>query len=115
MFCGPAEHGLEEVCRAGHATRAPIEHMRVDHRGLHITVAEQLLDRTDVGAPLQEVRGKAMAEGMATRWLADPCSAYSGMHHQAELCTSDSVVRTSAQASSWSGATSRIGAMPAVG
>lgn len=80
MFCGPAEHGLEEIRRAGHASRAPIKYMRVDHRGLHITVAEQLLDRTDVGASLQEVRGKAMAKGMATRWLADPCSAHSGMH-----------------------------------
>ena len=67
MLCGPAENGSEEIRRAGHASRAPIEHMRVDHRGLHITVAEQLLDRTDVGAPLQEVRCKAMPEGMATR------------------------------------------------
>ncbi len=54
--------------------------MRVDHRGLYVAVAEQLLDRTDVRAPLQQVHGKAMAEGMAASWLADPSSAYSDMH-----------------------------------
>ena len=80
MFCGPAEHALEEIRGAGHASWASVEHMRVDHRGLHVAVAEQLLDRTDVRAPFQQVRGKAMAEGMGARWLADPSSAYSGMH-----------------------------------
>ncbi len=80
MFCGPAEHVLEQIRGAGYASWASVEHMRVDHRCLHVTVAEQLLDRTDVRSPLQQVRGKAMAKGMATRWLADPCSAYSGMH-----------------------------------
>ena len=39
MLFGPAEYGSEEIRRAGHASRAPIEHMRVDHRGLHVTVA----------------------------------------------------------------------------
>ena len=80
MFCGPAEHGLEEIRGAGHASWAAVEHMRIDHRGLHVAVAKQLLDCPDVRAPLQQVRGKAMAKGMATRWLADPCGAYSGMH-----------------------------------
>jgi len=71
MFCGPAEHALEEIRGAGHASWASVEHMRVDHRGLHVAVAEQLLDRTDVRAPFQQVRGKAMAEGMAARWITD--------------------------------------------
>jgi len=48
MFCGPAEHGLEQIRRAGHARWTPVEQMCVDHRGLHVAVAEQLLDRTDV-------------------------------------------------------------------
>ena len=39
MFCGSAEHGLEEIRRACHASKASIEHMRVDQRGLHVTVA----------------------------------------------------------------------------
>ena len=80
MFCGPAEHASEQIRRARHARWAAIEHVCVDHRGLHVAVAEQLLDRTDVGASLQQVRGKAMAKGMAACWLAYPCSAYSGMH-----------------------------------
>ena len=80
MFCGPAEHALEEIRGAGHASWAAVKHMRVDHRGLHVAVAEQLLDCPDVRAPLQQVRGKAMAKGMATRWLADTCGAYRGMH-----------------------------------
>jgi hypothetical protein len=54
--------------------------MRVDHRGRYVAVTEQLLDSTDVRGPLQQVRGKAMAKGMATCWLADPSSTYSGMH-----------------------------------
>ena len=53
MFCGPAERVLEQIRRAGYASRALIEHMRVDHRCLHITVAEQLLDRTDFGTLFQ--------------------------------------------------------------
>lgn len=80
MFCGPAEHILEQIRGAGHASWASVEHVCVDHRGLHVAVTQQLLDRTDVGASFKQVRGKAMAKGMAACWLADPCSAYSGMH-----------------------------------
>ena len=58
MFCGRAEHGVEEIRRAGHASKASIEHMRVDRRCLYITVADQLLDRTDIGTLFQKVRGE---------------------------------------------------------
>ena len=60
MFCGPVEHALEEIRGAGHASWAAVEHMRIDHRGLHVAVAKQLLDCPDVRAPLQQVRGKAV-------------------------------------------------------
>jgi hypothetical protein len=55
--------------------------MGVDHRGFHITVTEQFLNRTDVGALLQKLRGATwtqasvaealrMAEGeTGRRWL----------------------------------------------
>ena len=38
--------------------------MRVDHRGPHVTVTEQRLDRTDVVVRLQEVGREGMAERM---------------------------------------------------
>ena len=78
MFCGSAEHASEEICWACHARWATVKHVCVDHRGLHVAVTQQLLDRTDIGAPLQQMHGKAMAKGMATCGLADPYSAYSG-------------------------------------
>jgi hypothetical protein len=44
--------------------------MGVDHGGLHIAVAQQLLNRADVGALLQQVCGEGMAEGVADRYRA---------------------------------------------
>lgn len=38
--------------------------MGVDHCGLHIAVAQQFLDRADVGAPLQEQQHR---HGLALR------------------------------------------------
>lgn len=40
---------------------ATIEDVRVDHRGTHIGMTEQLLDSADVVAIFQEVRGERMA------------------------------------------------------
>ena len=45
--------------------------MGADHRGLHIAVAQQLLNCADVGSPLQQVCGERMAEGVAGGWFAD--------------------------------------------
>jgi len=63
MFCGPAESDSEQIGRARHAGRATIEHMGVDHRGLHIAMTKELLNGSDVGSALQQVGGKAMAKG----------------------------------------------------
>jgi len=41
--------------------------MGVDHRRLHIAVAEQLLHGADVVAGLQQVRGKGVAPMSPTR------------------------------------------------
>lgn len=45
--------------------------MGVDQGGLYITVTQQLLNRADVGALLQEVYSERMAEGVAGGWLAE--------------------------------------------
>jgi len=56
---------LHKICGAAHAQGASVQHMRVDHGGAHILMAQQLLNRTDVLAPFQKVRCKGVAKGMA--------------------------------------------------
>ena len=48
-------------------------HVRINHGGLHVRMAKQLLYRADVVAVFKQVGGKAVAEGVATRRLRDPC------------------------------------------
>lgn len=55
----------QPVQRTPHATAAPIQHMRVDHRRTHIPVAKQLLDRPDVIAGLEQMRRKRMPQRVA--------------------------------------------------
>src|SRR5438132_6447126 len=45
--------------------------MRIDHRGLHIRMAEQLLDRSDVIPVLEQMRGKGMPECVTSHRLGD--------------------------------------------
>src|SRR5690606_20261441 len=52
------------VERTQHATRATIQHMRIDLRRRHILVAEQLLDRANVVARFKQVGSEAVAQGM---------------------------------------------------
>jgi len=47
-----------------HAATAELQHMRVDHRGGHVFVPEQLLHRTDVVARLQQVRREGVPQGV---------------------------------------------------
>ena len=61
---GPRSHHVQ---RTPNAFRPLGEHVRVDHRGLHILVAEQLLHRADVVPGLEQMRDKAMTEGVAGR------------------------------------------------
>jgi hypothetical protein len=47
--------------------------MRVDHRRAHVAVSEQLLDGANIITVLEQVCGEAVAEGVATGWLCNPC------------------------------------------
>ena len=45
--------------------------MSVDHRGTHVGVPEQLLNRADVVAIFQKMRGERMTQGVRAGWLQD--------------------------------------------
>lgn len=49
-----------------------IQDVRVNHRCRHVPVAEQFLNRSDVVARIEKMRGERMAEGVACRGLRDP-------------------------------------------
>ena len=53
------------VERAAHAHGTTVEDVGVNHGGADVAVAEELLDRADVVAGLEQVRGEAVAEGVA--------------------------------------------------
>src|SRR5665647_2730538 len=55
----------ESVERAAHTGGPEAEYVRVDHRGAHVPVAEQLLDGADVVAGLEQMRRKGVAESVA--------------------------------------------------
>jgi len=44
--------------------------MGVDHRGHHIAVTQELLNRADIGSLLQQVCGERMADDLASGWFA---------------------------------------------
>ncbi len=46
----------------GNALAALLKHVSVNHRGRHVGVTQQLLNRANVGASLQEVRCKGVPE-----------------------------------------------------
>jgi hypothetical protein len=77
---GGARVGLRWIIRspsfvqwALHAQTAPIQHMRVYHRRAHVAMAQQVLDRPDVLARLQQMRRERMAKRVRPR--ADTQSA----------------------------------------
>jgi hypothetical protein len=69
---GAAGVSMEIIQGAGHALAALLEDMRVNHGGGHVGVAQQFLDGADIRAPLQEVRRKAVPEGVRTDQLGQP-------------------------------------------
>lgn len=71
MFYGPAEAASKQISRAGDASWTAVDHVSIDHRGLHIAVPKQLLNGADVGSTFQEMGGKTVPECMAARWLGD--------------------------------------------
>src|SRR6476619_4127087 len=70
---------LQLVRWTPHPYPIPVQHVRVDHRRTHVRMAEELLNRPDVVAVLQEVRREGMAEGVAGRVLRNPGGAYCGL------------------------------------
>jgi len=52
----------QRIERREHAAGAAVQHVRVDHRRVHVRVAEQLLDRADVLPALQQVRRERMPQ-----------------------------------------------------
>jgi len=55
------DHVGQCIDRTAYSTATHLEHMRIDHRGGHIRMAEQVLHGADVVPRLQQVRGKAVA------------------------------------------------------
>jgi hypothetical protein len=53
------------------ATARTLEHMSVDHGRLHILVAQELLDRPDLGAVFEKVRGERVPQAVTARVLVD--------------------------------------------
>ena len=70
---GPPRRHVEDksVHRASDSSPTPIQNMRVDHRGAHVGVPEQLLNRADVVAVFQKMRAEGMAQGVRAGWLRD--------------------------------------------
>jgi hypothetical protein len=54
----------QRIQRAGCAASGNFQHMGVNHGGAHIAVAQQLLHGANIGACLQQVRGKAVAQSV---------------------------------------------------
>ena len=55
----------QPIKRASHAEPTAVEHMRIDHRGAHIAVPKQLLDRPNVVPRLEQMRSERMPQRMA--------------------------------------------------
>ena len=54
------------------ATPTTLEHMRIEHRRSDILVSQEFLHNTDIGPLLQQVRGKAVPQGVATASICNP-------------------------------------------
>ena len=59
------------VERAADGQAAALQDVGVDHGGLDVLVAEELLDRADVVVVLQQVGGEGVAEGVAGHALVE--------------------------------------------
>ncbi len=59
--------------------------MGVDHRGFDVVVAEQFLQRSDVVAILEQMRGETMSERVAGHFLLDVGSFGCGLHASLDL------------------------------
>src|SRR5262245_40832486 len=60
------------IRRALDSARPSVQDMGVDLRRAHVTVPEQFLNRADIMAVFQQVRGERVTEGVAARRFGDP-------------------------------------------
>ncbi len=77
---------LHKICRPAHAERAAVEHFAANHSGLHIQMAQQLLNGAVILAPFQQVcrltwPKASVAEGVAAGLFGHPGFGY-GVWHQ---------------------------------
>lgn len=85
--------------------RPAVQHVRVDHRRGHVTVAEKFLDGADVAAVLEQVGRERVAEGVAGGALGDA----RGEHSAANGALQDGLVQMMSPA--LAGAPVQIGAL----
>jgi hypothetical protein len=62
-----AREAVRSIEGAAHPEGAAVEDVGVDHGGSHAVVAEEFLDGADIVAGLEEVRRKAVTQGVVTR------------------------------------------------
>lgn len=62
----------QAIERAFHPAAALAQHVGVDHRGGNVVVAQQLLDRADIGPALQGMRGETVAKSVRAGVFRDP-------------------------------------------
>jgi len=65
----PNSDAWRSIERAANGQPSSMQDVGVDHRRPHALVPKQFLRRADVIVALQQVRGKAVAEGVATDTL----------------------------------------------
>src|SRR6266404_2863657 len=73
---GTAEEGIG---RRTDSRGSAIQHVRVDHRGGDVLVAEEPLHGPDVVSGFQKMRRERLPERMAARWLANPGGTHGDM------------------------------------
>jgi hypothetical protein len=74
--CGSSRE--DSVRGAADGARAPVEDVSVDHGGADVVVAQELLDRSDVMAILQQMGGEGVPECVAAHALGDARSKGGG-------------------------------------
>ena len=79
---------------AAHGHAAALEDVGVDHGGLDILVAEQVLDGADVVAVLEQVGGEGVAQGVAGDALVDAGQASGAMNGPLQAAGADVVAGT---------------------
>ena len=67
--CSP---GYKRSAGLGHSLRVAVEYVGVDHRRSHVAVAEQLLNRADGLAPLQQMGGTTWPQASVVEPLGIP-------------------------------------------